>query len=171
MEQLVYIVSANTRDRILLEYYKQWRFKHPNASDFIRIAEKVSDMKLDWYKEYWVNSTKTIDYGIDSLWEEGGKTKIRLSRIGLMPMPIDLQLTFKDGSKELHYIPLNLMYGVKPVEDAGIPRTVYEPWKWTHGTYIVETSKKLTDLTIVEIDPSQRMADIERKNNKLELKW
>ena len=128
-------------------------------------------MKLDWYKEYWVNSTKTIDYGIDSLWEEGGKTKIRLSRVGLMPMPIDLQLTFKDGSKELHYIPLNLMYGVKPVEDAAIPRTVYEPWKWTHGTYIIETSRKLTDLTVAEIDPSQRLADIERKNNKLELKW
>jgi len=171
VEQLGYIVSANTRDKILLEYYKQWRFKHPNAADFIRIAEKVSDMKLDWYKEYWVNSTKTIDYGIDSLWEEGGKTKIRLSRIGLMPMPIDLQLTFKDGSKELHYIPLNLMYAVKPVEDASIPRTVYEPWKWTHGTYIVETSRKLTDLTVAEIDPSQRLADIERKNNKLELKW
>ena len=78
-------------------------------------------MKLDWYKEYWVNSTKTIDYGIDSLWEENGKTKIRLSRTGLMPMPIDLQLTFKDSTKELHYIPLNLMYGEKPVENPAIP--------------------------------------------------
>ena len=171
MEQLGYIVGATVRDRILLEYYKQWRFKHPNAADFIRVAEKVSDLKLDWYKEYWVNSTKTIDYSIDSLWEEGGKTKIRLMRIGLMPMPIDLQLTFKDGSKELHYVPLNLMYGEKPVEDPSIPRTVYDAWKWTSGTYIVETKRKLTDLTIAEIDPSQRMADLERKNNRLELKW
>jgi len=47
MEQLGYIVGAPERVKILLEYYKQWRFKHPNASDFIRIAEKVSDMKLD----------------------------------------------------------------------------------------------------------------------------
>ena len=171
MEQLGYIVGATVRDRILLEYYKQWRFKHPNAADFIRVAEKVSDLKLDWYKEYWVNSTKTIDYSIDSLWEEGGKTKIRLMRIGLMPMPIDLQLTFKDGSKELHYVPLNLMYGEKPVEDPNIPRTVYDAWKWTSGTYIVETKRKLTDLIIAEIDPSQRMADVERKNNRLELKW
>ena len=171
MEQLGYIVGATVRDRILLEYYKQWRFKHPNAADFIRVAEKVSDLKLDWYKEYWVNSTKTIDYSIDSLWEEGGKTKIRLMRIGLMPMPIDLQLTFKDGSKELHYVPLNLMYGEKPVEDPNIPRTVYDAWNWTSGTYIVETKRKLTDLTIAEIDPSQRMADVERKNNRLELKW
>ncbi len=171
VEQLGYVVGAAVRDRILLEYYKQWRFKHPNAADFIRIAEKVSDMKLDWYKEYWINSTKTIDYKIDSLWEEGGKTKLRLMRMGLMPMPIDLQLTFKDGTKELHYIPMNLMYGEKPVEDAALSRKTYEPWKWTHSSYTVETSRKLTDISVAEIDPSLRMADIDRKNNRLELKW
>jgi len=171
MEQLGYIVGASVRDKILLDYYRQWRFKHPNASDFIRIAEKVSNMKLDWYKEYWINSTKTIDYSIDSLWEEAGKTKIRLRKIGMMPMPIDLQITFKDGTKELHYIPLNLMYGEKPVEDSTILRKTYDPWEWTNNTYIAETNRKLADFTIVEIDPSQRMADIERKNNRLELKW
>ena len=171
LEQLGYIVGAPVRDKILLEYYKQWRFKHPNASDFIQIAEKVSDIKLDWYKEYWINSTKTIDYSIDSLWEEGGKTNVRVSRIGLMPMPIDLQITFKDGSKELHYVPMNLMYGGKPIEDATIPRKVYEPWKWTHSTYTIETTKKLADFVVVEIDPSLRLADVERKNNKLDLKW
>ena len=171
VEQLGYITGAAVRDKILLEYYRQWRFKHPNVNDFIRIAEKVSDMKLDWYKQYWVNSTKTIDYAIDSLWEDGGKTRVRLSRIGLMPMPIDLQLSFKDGSKEQHYVPLNLMYGEKPPEDSTITRTVYEPWKWTHSTYIIETSRKLSEFSIVEIDPSQRMADADRKNNKLELKW
>jgi hypothetical protein len=48
----------------MLEYYRQWRFKHPNVNDFIRLAEKTSGLKLDWYKEYWVNSTKTIDYGL-----------------------------------------------------------------------------------------------------------
>lgn len=171
LEQLGYIVGADVRDKVLLEYYKQWRFKHPNAADFIRIAEKVSDMKLDWYKEYWVNSTKTVDYAIDSLWEEAGKTKVRLSRIGLMPMPIDLQITFKDGTKELHYVPMNLMYGLKPAEDNAVSRKIYNAWKWTHSTYIIESNRKLSHFTIVEIDPSQRMADVERKNNKLELKW
>lgn len=168
MEQLGYITGAATRDKILLEYYRQWRFKHPNAADFIRIAEKVSDMKLDWYKEYWVNSTKTIDYAFDSLWEEGGKTKIRLKRNGLMPMPVDLKLTFKDGSSEIHYIPLNLMYGEKPPEDA-TPRKVYPAWRWTHETYIVESDRRLGDIAVAEIDPSQRMADTERQNNRIKL--
>jgi hypothetical protein len=171
IEQLGYVVGAGIRDRILLEYYRLWRFKHPNAQDFINVAEKVSGMKLDWYKEYWVHSTKTIDYGIDSLWEEGGKTKVRIRNIGTIPMPIDLQLTFKDGSKEMHYMPLDLMYGIKPNENDSIRRKIYDPWHWTSETYTIETNKKLTDIVTAEIDPSQSMADLERKNNKIELKW
>jgi hypothetical protein len=63
------------------------------------------------------------------------------------------------------------MYGTKPVEDSAVNRVVYTPWKWTHSTYTIETSRRLTDITTVEIDPSLRMADLDRKNNKLELKW
>jgi len=85
-------------------------------------------------------------------------------------MPVDVQLTFKDGTTQQHYIPLNLMYSEKPAE-GNEKRKVYEEWRWTHPTYEIETDRKLTDITTVEIDPSQRMADIERKNNKLELKW
>ena len=171
LEQLGYITGTGVRDKILLEYYRQWRFKHPNAADFIRICEQVSGLQLDWYKEYWVSTTKTIDYGIDSLWEENGISKIRLKRTGQMPMPIDLQLTFKDGSTEMHYIPLNLMFGEKPIENAAQKRETHEEWKWTHPTYIVEFKHRLTDLKLVEIDPSKRMADVERKNNTVELTW
>jgi Peptidase family M1 domain len=171
IEQLGYIIGEQNRDKTLLEYYRLWRFKHPNPNDFIRVAEKASGIELQWYKEYWVNSIKTIDYGIDSLWEESGLTKIRLKRVGLMPMPVDVQLTFKDNSKEMHYVPLGLMYGEKPVENKEIPRISYEGWRWTHPTYIIETKRRLTDIIAVEIDPSLRMADINRKDNKLELKW
>jgi hypothetical protein len=128
-------------------------------------------MKLDWYKEYWINGIKTIDYAIDSLWEENGKSKVRITKLGLMPMPIDVQLTFKDGSKEAHYIPMNLMYGNKPIEDSATSRYNYPSWKWTHPSYIIETNRKISDFSIVEIDPSLRMADVDRKNNKLALKW
>ena len=171
MEQLGYIVGAAVRDKILLEYYKQWRFKHPNASDFVKLSEDVSGIKLDWYKEYWCATTKKIDYAIDSLWEENGVSKIRLKRIGQMPMPIDLQLTFKDGSTEMHYVPLNLMFGEKPAEEKAQKRTVHEEWRWTHPTYIIEFKHRLTDLKKAEIDPTKRMADIDQKNNMLELNW
>jgi len=167
--QLGYIIGDSVRNKILLEYYRLWRFKHPNSSDFLRVAENVSGLKLDWYKEYFVNSTKTIDYGIDSLWEEGGKSKIRLKMIGKMPMPIDLLIQYKDGTQEVAYIPQYLMFGEKPVEDEKIGRKVFEPWRWTHPTYVVELPKKLNEIKVIEIDPSQRMADLERRNNRLEI--
>ncbi len=167
LEQLGYIVGEDVRDKILQEYYRLWRFKHPNANDFMRVAQKVSGMQLDWYKEYWVNTTKTIDYGIDSLWEENGKSKIRLRMVGYMPMPVDVLIMFKDSSKEMAYIPQYLQFGAKPVEDASVPRTTFEAWKWTSPTYTFEVGHRLLDIKSVEIDPSERMADVDRKNNKL----
>ena len=170
LEQLGYIVGADVRDKIMLEYYKLWRFKHPNASDFMKVAQDVSGVQLDWYKEYWVNTTKTIDYGIDSLWEENGVSKVRLKRIGQMPMPIDLELTFKDGTKELHYVPTDLMLGDKPAESKET-RFVHDEWNWTNPTYVVEFKHPLNELVQVEIDPTKRMADVDTKNNLLKLNW
>ena len=171
LEQLGYIVGAPMRDKILLEYYKQWRFKHPNASDFIKLSEDMSGIKLDWYKEYWCGTTKKIDYSIDSLWEENGSSMVRLKRVGLIPMPIDLKLTFKDGSTEMHYVPLNLMYGEKTIEDKTSPRTIEEEWRWTNPTYTVKFKHRLLDLKKVEIDPTKRMADVDARNNTLLLNW
>ncbi|GAO41282.1 M1 family metallopeptidase [Flavihumibacter petaseus] len=171
LEQLGYITGASVRDAVLLDYYRLWHFKHPNVNDFIRVAENRSGIQLDWYREYWVNTTKTIDYGVDSLYQQDGATKIRLKRTGKMPMPVDVVITFKDGSKELHYVPLDLMFGGKPEETPKMNRTVYQPWKWTQPQYEIQTKKPLQEIVKVEIDPSQRMADVNRKDNLLELTW
>jgi len=170
LSQLGYIVSDKVRDAILLEYYNQWRFKHPNPNDFIRVAEKVSNIELQWYKEYWINSIKNIDYALGNIGTDSitNKAVITLKRVGKMPMPIDVLVTYKDGSKELHYIPLNLMYGNKPAED-NTPRTIHSEWKWTHPEYQCELGKRVGDIKSIEIDPSQRMADINRGNNKIEI--
>ncbi|HEX6913747.1 MAG TPA: M1 family metallopeptidase [Chitinophagaceae bacterium] len=162
LEQLGYIIGAKVRDSVLLDYYRSWGFRHPRPDDFLRLAEKRSGLVLDWYKEYWVNSTKSIDYTIGNIDVVNGGTRITLRRLGKMPMPIDVLLTFKDGSREMHYIPLDLMYGEKQAEDS-IPRVVHEAWRWTHTEYSFETKRNLRDLKSVEIDPSGRMADTDRR--------
>ena len=167
MEQLGYIIGNQNLDKVLLEYYNEWRFKHPNPNDFIRVAEKVSGIELQWYKEYWVYTTKTIDYALGDINVNNGKTIITLKRQGYMPMPLDVLVTYKDGSKEMHYVPMNLMYGEKPSDDPAVPRTVHPEWKWTHREYPLEISRPITDIREVEIDPSQRMADVNRINTKL----
>lgn len=168
--QLGYIIGDSLLNKTLLQYYNTWKFKHPNPNDFVRVAEKVSGMELDWYKEYWVYTTKTIDYAIDSLWMEDNYTLVRIKRLGEMPMPVDITLTFKDSTTEQHYVPLNLTYGEKPAE-SNEPRVVYPAQRWTHRDMIIRTNHRINEIISVEIDASQRMADIDRKNNKLDLKW
>ncbi|HMO62839.1 MAG TPA: M1 family metallopeptidase [Ferruginibacter sp.] len=169
--QLGYITGEQNLEKIMLEYYNKWAFKHPTPGDFIRVAEKVSGMQLKWYKDYMLYTTKTIDYAIDSLWEENGLTKIRLKRNGSMPMPIDLQLTFKDGNTAIHHIPLSLMYAAKKAETAKQDFVVHESWGYTIPTYTVSFPRRLTEIIKVEIDPTKRMADIDRRNNTLQLNW
>ncbi len=170
IEQLGYITGAKMRDRILLAYYDQWRYKHPGPNDFMRVAEKESGMELKWYLNYWTSTTKTIDYKIDSLWTEGAGTNVRIKRIGEMPMPLDIVISFKDGSKEMHYVPLNLTRKEKLAEDT-ISFKTYDPQPYTKKEVVINTNRKLSEITSIEIDPSKRMADIDRRNNKLELKW
>ena len=167
---LGYIVTDSVRDAILLNYYNIWKFKHPNANDFTRVAEKTSGIQLQWLKEYWVNSTKTIDYGLNNIEVNANNANaiISIQRNGKFPMPIEVLVTYKDGSSELHYIPLDLMLGAKSAEGS-VNRILHTEWQWVTPSYTFETSKPLSALKSIEIDPSQRMPDINRSNNKLEI--
>ena len=169
LEQLGYIVGARVRDSIILEYYRQWKYKHPDGDDFIRVAEKVSGIQLDWYKEYWLQTTKFIDYGIDTVTEEGeGKTRVLLKRNGNIPMPLDIVVEFKDGHRAWFYIPAYLMFGSKMPED-DLPRTNCVPWRWTEPVYTLHLPFDKITIKRIEIDPSQRMADVNRKDNSFVL--
>ncbi|MDP4620559.1 MAG: M1 family metallopeptidase [Sediminibacterium sp.] len=165
---LGYVIGDSVRDAVLLNYYNTWKFKHPNANDFFRVAEKTSGIQLQWLKEYWVNSTKTIDYGLNDI-QAGNNTAIMsIQRLGKLPMPIEVLITYKDGTTELHYMPLDLMLGAKGAEGS-VNRIVHKSWQWVAPTYTFETSKPLSALKSIEIDPSYRMPDLNRSNNKLEI--
>jgi hypothetical protein len=127
--------------------------------------EKVSGLELDWYREYWVLSTHTIDYGIKTVQSKGDKTEIVLERIGRMPMPIEVVVTYNDGKKEKYYMPLRVMRGEKPQEDKSMKRILKPDWPWTYPTYNLVIDSKRSDIAKIEIDPSKLMADIERENN------
>ena len=120
---------------------------------------------MGWYLRYWIGTTKRIDYGFGLITEKDGTSLIDLKRIGDFPMPIDLLVTYKDGSKETYYISMNELMGSKP--DNGEKRIVAETWPWVYPTYTLKINKRPSEIESLEIDPSQRMADIDRKNNKL----
>ena len=163
LHQLEYIIGEKAFDKGMLTYFETWKFKHPNVNDFIRIMEKESGLELDWYKEYWVNSTRTIDYSIKSVKKAGGKTKITLERLGKMPMPVDVTIEYGDGEKATYHIPLQIMRGEKPAE--GTNWNVESDWAWTHPTYELTVKIKKAKIKSITIDASERMADVELKNN------
>lgn len=168
-EQLKYIIGDETFYKGMRSYFAKWQFRHPEPNDFIRVMEKTSGMQLTWYLNYFINTTKRINYSVKSVAGSGNETFITLERLGDFPMPVDLVVTYKDGSTEMFYIPLNETLANKKVEEKTAQRTDLVAWPWVNPTYTLKVSKATTAISSVEIDPSQRMADIDRKNNKLDL--
>ncbi len=167
LNQLKYLIGTENFYKGMKRYYNTWKMKHPEPNDFIRIMEKTSGLQLHWYLRYWINTTKRIDYGLSALAEQDNSTFVTIDRIGEFPMPIDLLVTYVDGTKELYYIPMNELLGNKPDEDLTIPRVDLPTWPWVLPNYTLKISRKASNILTIEIDPSQRMADINRKNNKV----
>lgn len=163
--QLEYILGKSTFQKGLLRYFNTWKFKHPNDNDCVRVFEQQSGLELDWFKEDWVNTINTIDYAVKTVEREGRRsTRVVIQRIGRMAMPLDIVVTYKNGEKELFYAPLETMRGIKPSEP-GTERTVLPDHRWVDPEYEFEIPERSKKIAKIEIDPSGRMADVNRENN------
>lgn len=167
LHQLKYIIGEDVFYKGMKRYYNTWKMKHPEPNDFLRVMEKESGIQLHWYYRYWIQTTKRIDYGIGNLIEKEGNTLVELKRIGELPMPVDLVVTYKDGTKQLYYIPMNEMLGKKVNENKLGQQTDLPVWPWVNPSYVVSINRKLSEIESLEIDPSLRLADINRKNNQI----
>ena len=163
LAQLEYIIGQENLNAVLKRYYDEWKFKHPTPNDFIRVAEKVSGAELDWYLMDWTQTTNTIDYGITSVENNENTTSVSLERIGLMPMPIEVKVSYTNGEEEVLYIPLEMMRWEKPSSSENW-KTVSD-WSWANPTYTLNIEKPLSEISEIEIDSSSLMADIDRSNN------
>jgi len=163
LQQIEYIVGVEAFDKILKRYYNDWKYKHPNTNDFIRVAEKVSGLELDWFKEYFIHSTHTIDYSITSVDASNGSAIINLQKIGVMPMPLDIRVELNNGLAKNYYVPLRMMRGEKG--DDMFSGIVSPDWPWTHPNYTLEVDTDISNIKTITIDPSGRLADINIDNN------
>ncbi|GIV35969.1 MAG: peptidase M1 [Cyclobacteriaceae bacterium] len=167
LNQLKYIMGDEAFYRAMRNYYNAWKFRHPEPNDFIRIMEKTSGMSLHWFMRYWIHTTKRIDYGIKQVLEQDGKTFVVLERIGELPMPAELTVTWRNGTTEVFYLPLNETLGNKKAPTS-IKWNVLTPWPWVNPTYIVEINRASKDILLLELDARQQTADINRENNRVD---
>ena len=173
LTQLEYLIGKENTRKTLKRFYKEFKFKHPTPNDIKRTAEKVSGANLDWYLTDWTETLNTIDYGIknvESATEGVQRTGISLERIGRTPMPMDILVEYKDGSKETFYIPLRMMLFEKENPTPEIKRTILADWPWANPNYFFEIPRAKADIKKVTIDPSTLMTDVKRDNNIFEVK-
>ena len=161
LAQLGYIIGEDALAETMLKFYDEWHLKHPKSGDLQKIAQEVSGINLKWYNNLFINTIRKVDYAIKSV----EANQIILENKSNFPMPLDVLVTFKDGTKKLYYIPINAMRGNKQKEDKfykNIEMKTLDVWAWTFPEYSFETEKEVEK---VELDYTQRLADVDRYNN------
>ena len=165
LTQLDYLMGNEALMKTLKRYYREYAFKNPTPNDFIRIAEKVSGMQLQWFLNEFMQTDHVADYAIDKVEAKGNKTAITLKRLERLPLSIDLFVTDKAGKTQYVYVPLRMTYGEKPNTYPNYPRTVVSAWGWGNLTYTFELDMPLNNIQNIVLDPNNRSVDINRENN------
>ena len=110
--------------------------------------------------EYFVFTTKQIDYGIKEVDGKGDQTKVTLERLKEMPMPIRYEpivVTYDlqgwQQRSTLHGFEIDAL-AEKPAETDD-PRIQHPDWPWTHPSYEMSIDRPISDIASIEIDPSR----------------
>jgi hypothetical protein len=165
LSQLEYIMGSELFNKTMLTYFNEWSFKHPEPEDILRVAEKESGLVLDWFDEYYVGTTKTLDYAVDTVFASKGETEIVLERKGLFPMPCEVTVSFDNGKECVYYIPLDLMRGMKFRGDMPENWNFQQDWHWVDKTYSLKFKNPNMKVVKVTLDAKNQTIDTDKTNN------
>ncbi len=94
------VLGDNLFKKALHEYINRWNGKHPLPWDFFFTFNDVAKEDLSWFWKPWYFDRGFPDVGIKSVKSKSGKTEIVIEKIGSVPVPIDLDITYADHSTE-----------------------------------------------------------------------
>lgn len=131
--------------KALHHYIKTWNGKHPMPNDFFYCMNTGSGKNLNWFWKKWFFEGGVLDLAIKNV---KGK-QITIENKGNKPLPIDVEITFADGTTEK------------------IHKTV-EAWKSGNKTVVLSTknNKKIKKVTL----GSTYVPDSNKKDNVFEVK-
>ena len=165
LSQLNYIIGEKAFEKTIKNYFDKYKFTHPLPNDLRRVAEQSSGILLNWYLTDWTQTTNQIDYAIKNVESRKKKSVITLERIGLMPMPLEILVRYKDGNEEFYYIPISLMRGEKSKPEYADKWIQLEDWSWAYKKYEFEINSKMESIKSIDINPTGLLADIDTSNN------
>jgi len=78
-------------DEIMQEYYRKWKYRHPNPEDFKAVFDSKSNKNLDWY---FKGAFETIDYIDYAIIKKGNQFIV--SNNGTLSTPVEVVFYGKD---------------------------------------------------------------------------
>jgi hypothetical protein len=161
-EMIRYIIGDQRMKEGFSKYYELWKFKHPEPNDFVKVFEDVSDMELTWFQNYWLNTTHTIDLTIGEIVKRSGGIELTMERVGV-PVPVELEILLKNGTKRNFYIPLDLTNNIK--KDFNNPTELLPIWSSASNSLEVFIPIKYKEIESITIDPNQILPDVNEEGN------
>ena len=86
-------------NKALHHYISQWQGKHPMPFDFFYSMNEGAGKNMDWFWKRWFFEEGVTDLGIVSANKVGEEYEIVIENKSNKPLPVDLALTFEDGTK------------------------------------------------------------------------
>lgn len=162
---MLYNLQYVLGDELFLEsmqyYFEKWKIAHPYFDDFRESIIEYTKVDLNWFFDQWLETTKTIDYGIKSVKNKGGNNyEITFERRADMQMPIDFSVYANDGIEHKYHIPNN--WFIKKTDATVLEK--WHAWGKLFPTYTT-TVHIPSGIENVVIDPSERLADSYMLNN------
>jgi hypothetical protein len=144
------VLGDSTRfDFAFREYYRRWAFRHPAPADFFRSMEDALGEDLSWFWRGFFQRTDRVDLAVDSIVARDSAgvvtTGVVLTSPGTLPMPVDIRITFDDGSSDLFRLPVEI---------------------WYMGPRYVWVRRFARPVAAVELDPGLWLPDVNRANNR-----
>jgi hypothetical protein len=165
------IMGKELFDHAFRTYSQRWMFKHPSPDDFFRTMEDASGVDLDWFWRGWFYTTDVTDIGLKGVKKYYSKQnddvveftedtseglgftdkhnkylyEITYNKPGGLVMPIIVEFTYKDGTKERKTYPAQI-------------------WRLNDNevTKVFSSSKEIENIAI---DPDLETADVDISNN------
>ncbi len=98
------ILGKELFQKCLFDYIKVWQGKHPTPLDFFNVMNESSHQNLNWFWKPWFFENGYPDLSIVNVEKSKKNYKISIDKIGELPVPVDLTITFEDQTTQnIHY--------------------------------------------------------------------
>ncbi len=99
---LLDLLGYDTFHHCMVEYMNRWKGKHPIPYDFFFTWNDASGQNLNWFWRPWFFEWGYPDLGVRQVVRDTSADRdlISIERIGNLPIPIHLKITYTDKSTE-----------------------------------------------------------------------